>query len=364
MLKNKFLRMTNVFSLCVVACLSAVIFLSATAEASTRAEVQKWIIEEAKLTRVPPALALAVAKVESNFRDDALGSQGERGVMQIMPATARGEFGVSPGRLWNGRLNVNLGLRYLERLYNQYGGRWHLALSHYNGGTLKGRGANAIPHSYNRKYVADVLSWRNTFERRNLVAQIKRMVDAPNSSGASGGRPGVLPKNYWMLDDSEIERGWQHYVDVAAYWLTPEDERKRLDVQRHGFSRYADNRFQGGEYPVRGDSHFRPSDNWKRDVERIRVSFRRHIRDHEDPLELVSSWYHEDSEINSVESAEDRFPSRPSDVWKRNTERLRESFRRYLQGYRNPLDSDHSWFLERPVFSSDVSADEHFQWQS
>ena len=96
MLTDRFSHMTNFFSLGALACLGAMLLLGASAEAATRADVQQWIIEEAELTKVPPALALAVAKVESNFRDDALGPQGERGVMQIMPATARGEFGVAP----------------------------------------------------------------------------------------------------------------------------------------------------------------------------------------------------------------------------------------------------------------------------
>ena len=135
---NKFMRLVNLSVLAAIACLGILVLASAGAEAATRTQVQRWIVEEAGRTRVPVSLALAIAKVESNFRDGVLGRAGERGVMQIMPATARGEFGISAARLWDGRLNVKLGIRYLERLYTQYGERWDLALSHYNGGTLKG----------------------------------------------------------------------------------------------------------------------------------------------------------------------------------------------------------------------------------
>lgn len=277
MLTDRFSHMTNFFSLGALACLGAMLLLGASAEAATRADVQQWIIEEAELTKVPPALALAVAKVESNFRDDALGPQGERGVMQIMPSTARGEFGVAAGRLWDGRLNINLGIRYLERLYDQYGRRWHLALSHYNGGTLKGRGANAVPHSYNREYVTDVLSWRNTFERRNLVAQIKQSVEVADATHSSD----VGTVDYWMFDDPEVDKGWQHYADVAAYWLKPKEERVRIaDARRDRAYGSTDNDAVDAPrtWSLGGWTETRPSDRLKKGAVRLRRSFRRHIR--------------------------------------------------------------------------------------
>ena len=139
--------------------------ITAPADAATRTEVKRMLIEEARNSVVPPALALAVAKVESDFQDRVRSHKGARGVMQIMPATARGEFGVDADELWDPRLNVQLGIDYLERLHAQYGGRWELALSHYNGGTLKGgKGADAKPHGYTRKYVADVMRWWQRYQ--------------------------------------------------------------------------------------------------------------------------------------------------------------------------------------------------------
>jgi soluble lytic murein transglycosylase-like protein len=73
-------------------------------------------------------LALAVAKVESNFDDNALSSAGARGVMQIMPKTARDEFGVQKDELWDAALNIQIGIDYLELLYDRYG-KWELALA-------------------------------------------------------------------------------------------------------------------------------------------------------------------------------------------------------------------------------------------
>jgi len=160
-----------VFRLVLIATLSSMYFTGETI-ASTRAEIKKIVIEESLNSNVPASLSLAVAKVESNFRARALSSAGARGVMQIMPRTASQVFGVSKEELWDARLNVQLGIDYLYQLQKQYGGRWDLALSHYNGGTLKGgKGANARPHSYTRKYVANVLYWQKYYSQQSKVWQ-------------------------------------------------------------------------------------------------------------------------------------------------------------------------------------------------
>jgi soluble lytic murein transglycosylase-like protein len=137
---------------------------ASAALAATPMEVQRMIIEESMNSRVPPALALAVARVESNFEPRAESPVGAKGVMQLMPKTARDVFGVREDELWNPRFNIQLGISYLEQLYDQYGGRWDSALSHYNGGTLDGGfGTAAVPHDYTRKYVADVLRWQRIY---------------------------------------------------------------------------------------------------------------------------------------------------------------------------------------------------------
>jgi hypothetical protein len=151
-----------------------VTFNATNSSAATRAEIKRMVVNEAMNSRVPPSLALAVAKVESDFQERALSTAGARGVMQIMPATAQSEFGVEVGELWNPQLNIRLGIDYLEQLYDQYGGKWNLALSHYNGGTLKGKGANATPHGYTQKYVKSVLNWHRRYSDQATVWRTAR----------------------------------------------------------------------------------------------------------------------------------------------------------------------------------------------
>ncbi len=134
---------------------------------TTRGQVMSLVVREANDLGVSPSLALALAHAESNFNPRALSHKGARGVMQIMPATARGEYGIAPERLWDPRTNVRLGLHFLKRLQYRYG-RTDLVLSHYNGGSVVGRPPNARPLPATRPYVAKVQRLQAMYRRRIL----------------------------------------------------------------------------------------------------------------------------------------------------------------------------------------------------
>ena len=206
--------------------------ISSAAHASTgqvkysRDLIQQMIVAQAHANgTVPPALAMAVAKVESDFQAHVKSSAGARGVMQIMPATAHGEFGVKADRLWDPKLNIAIGIKYLENLYRQYDNRWDMALSHYNGGTIKG----GRPHNYTRKYVSDVMGYWQQFQRSNVVlamadTQNKKpsmvKVNKYNPTRDTGNRLNQrLAEDYWMLDDPKVEKNWREYLKVADRWL-------------------------------------------------------------------------------------------------------------------------------------------------
>lgn len=163
----------------VVLGMSAAVFASGCASASParitrvaaaprgRQQIMSLVVREAADLGVAPSLALAVAHAESNFDPRALSHKGARGVMQIMPATARGEYGIAADRLWDPRTNVRLGLHFLRRLQLRYG-RTDLALSHYNGGSVAGRPPNARPLAATRVYVARVQRLQAMYRRRIL----------------------------------------------------------------------------------------------------------------------------------------------------------------------------------------------------
>ena len=125
-----------------------------------RETVMTMVVEEAMARGVPADLALAVAETESRFRTLAISSKGARGVMQLMPRTARDLYGIKPYQLFNARTNIRAGVDYLGSLMDQYG-RVDLALSHYNGGSAVRRQDGTyrvIPAT--RRYVEQVLARR------------------------------------------------------------------------------------------------------------------------------------------------------------------------------------------------------------
>jgi len=130
-----------------------------------RQDIQLLVAREAVNLGIPVPLALAVAHAESNFNPKALSHKGARGVMQIMPATARDEYGIDEDLLWDARVNIRVGLHFLGRLLDRYKGRTDLALSYYNGGSRVGDlpSARVIPAT--RKYVKRVQRLRRKYSR-------------------------------------------------------------------------------------------------------------------------------------------------------------------------------------------------------
>ena len=110
-----------------------------------------------------PMLILSVITVESAFNNDAVSSMGARGLMQLLPATARDisqELGVEyNGRktLHDVRSNITLGAYYLSKLSERYNNNMKLYLAAYNYGpehvdrVLKEEGD--IPDVYSYKII-------------------------------------------------------------------------------------------------------------------------------------------------------------------------------------------------------------------
>ena len=138
----------------------------------TKAAIKRMVVHEARNTGIPASLALAVAHAESSFNAQARSHVGARGVMQIMPATARGEYGVHPDQLWDPRINIRLGLHFLGRLITRYNGRTDLALSYYNGGSAVGRLGRARVIPATRSYVRKVQKLQKHYRRQLQRGQV------------------------------------------------------------------------------------------------------------------------------------------------------------------------------------------------
>ncbi|MEZ5873653.1 MAG: transglycosylase SLT domain-containing protein [Hyphomicrobiales bacterium] len=89
--------------------------------------------------RVDPALVHALSRQESEFNASAKSPVGASGLMQLMPATARGiakryKVQYSASQLTNPAYNQQLGEAFLNDLINSYSGSYFLALAAYNAG--------------------------------------------------------------------------------------------------------------------------------------------------------------------------------------------------------------------------------------
>jgi soluble lytic murein transglycosylase-like protein len=118
------------------------------------------ILAAAKEHRVDPAFIAAVIKVESNGHVHAVSRKGARGLMQLMPATAR-RLGVkSP---FDPRDNIRGGVAYLAELAERFGEtNADLILAAYNAGESAVEEYGGVPpYRETRDYVRRVLAlWR------------------------------------------------------------------------------------------------------------------------------------------------------------------------------------------------------------
>jgi len=94
------------------------------------------LIHDAALAeRIDPDLAFRLVRVESAFRQRAIGPEGSVGLTQLQPSTARWlDSSVTHDRLFEAETNLRLGFRYLRMLIDRYHGDTRLALLAYNRG--------------------------------------------------------------------------------------------------------------------------------------------------------------------------------------------------------------------------------------
>jgi len=99
-----------------------------------------------------PYLVFCVIEHESHFHVQALSPKGARGLMQLMPGTAR-RFGVR--RPFDPAENVFGGTQYLKELLKMFDGRLDLVLASYNAGegAVIKYGGNVPPYRETREYV-------------------------------------------------------------------------------------------------------------------------------------------------------------------------------------------------------------------
>ena len=114
-------------------------------------------------------LVVAQMYQESGFDPESSSYAGARGLLQVLPRTAR-EVGADPTRLHEPSSNIRAGVRYLEWTWNRFpdlapGPRLWFALASYNAGVGHVREARRVARQQN----LDANAWFNNVERAMLL---------------------------------------------------------------------------------------------------------------------------------------------------------------------------------------------------
>lgn len=170
------------------------------------------VLSAAKLTGLAPQLIYSVMRQESLYRSDALSSAGARGLLQMLPETARRTASKwnrprpSPTDLFSPVINVPLGAANLRSLVDRFGGQTLVALAGYNAGPNAAARwmpsesldpdiwVENIPYNETRGYVQRILwhnvvfSWLETGKPQKVDGWLARI--APLSDSAMLGLAG------------------------------------------------------------------------------------------------------------------------------------------------------------------------------
>jgi len=140
----------------------------------------------ARIRKIDEHWAIAIARQESAFNARAKSRVGARGLMQLMPRTAKETARKhkvryrSTNQLYNPSTNISLGTAYLSEMLKRFGGSRAYASAAYNAGPhrvkrwLAERGQlpldiwiESIPFKETRNYVQNVLTYRVIYQLKS-----------------------------------------------------------------------------------------------------------------------------------------------------------------------------------------------------
>jgi soluble lytic murein transglycosylase-like protein len=127
--------------------------------------VDSYIVDSARRYAIDPLLIYSQMHQESTFKQRAISPKGARGLMQLMPDTAR-RMGVA--NIYDPRQNIEGGVKYMRFLLDMFGGDVNLALAGYNAGE------NAV-----LKYGNQIPPYRETLEYVRRISARYNMISDP-----------------------------------------------------------------------------------------------------------------------------------------------------------------------------------------
>ena len=118
-------------------------------------ELNTYFKEASETYGVDVKLLKSIAYAESNFNADCTSKSGAKGIMQLMPSTAK-TLGVT--NVYDARENIMGGAKYISEQLKTFDGDMALALAAYNAGPGSVKKYNGIPpYEETQNYVQKVL---------------------------------------------------------------------------------------------------------------------------------------------------------------------------------------------------------------
>ena len=138
-------------------------------ESSDDPPFHEFIMQASQAYEVDPALIRAIILAESSYNPQAVSHRGARGLMQLMPGTAKA-LGVKDS--FDPAMNIDGGVRYFRQLLDRFSGDVSLALAAYNAGSRYVRKYGGVPpFGATKRYIKKVLHYHNRFKAETSTSQ-------------------------------------------------------------------------------------------------------------------------------------------------------------------------------------------------
>jgi len=152
---RKLMTLALIITMCLLSCKA-----NANTSSNTtvpKVTVKEYIVKHSMEMGIDPALALSIAKLESEFCHEKKSPGGAVGVFQLMPSTAK-RLGYNAYYVND---NIKGGLTYYKMMYNKFGSV-ELALAAYNAGPGNVAKYNGMPpFKETKRFVSSIMSEYN-----------------------------------------------------------------------------------------------------------------------------------------------------------------------------------------------------------